>query len=144
MKQTFDKLLWEAVQEYRDKTMVVDNHHAYGIIKDRVDSFWEQVRLLQADDDQMMILGGLLGIAMSCQLCAENLSLTHEQMGVNDSADLAEQEADAAKALYRDLMQHIETNKHRIESLQKGTTRYAVEFDEHELAELRQTLEELE
>jgi hypothetical protein len=85
---TFDRLLWDAVKDYRNSTMVVDNHHAFAIIKDRLDSFWEQVRLAQPDEDQQMVLGGLLGIAMAAQLAAENLTLVPEQLEIDDSIEL--------------------------------------------------------
>lgn len=137
MRVTFDRLLWAAVQEYRDQTIVVDNLHAYGIIRDRFDSLWEQMRLLQAspDQDHQQVLNGLLGVAMAAQLSAEHLGLINTQMGVDESADEAEEEALAARNNLGVLVEYIDAHKHRIQSLQKGFKRYSIDFDEDTLLE---------
>ena len=109
--------------------MVVDNHHAYGIIKDRVDSFWEQVRLIQPDDDQLMVLGGLIAIAAYAQLAAENLSLVPEQHGRDESIDEANQIIANKTNLLQELVGRIDAEKQTLPSLQKGVPRYSFEFD---------------
>jgi hypothetical protein len=129
-RETFDRLVWSVVQSEREKTMVVDNFHAYAIIKDRVDSFWEQVRLMQPDDEQIMVLGGLVAIAAYAQLAAENLAFTPEQKGVDTSADDAERAAHDAKTMLHSFINTIAAHKKRISPLQKGVDRYVFEFDD--------------
>jgi len=140
---TFDKIVWEVVKDERDRTMVVDNHHAYAIIKDRLDSLWEHIRLQSEDDDQEMVLGGLAALAATAQLCAENLALVKEQHGVDETQTIAEQEAAEAKRILVGLFSFLHNNKMPDKSLQRGTTRYRLEFDEHQLASWRQEVQEL-
>jgi hypothetical protein len=133
-QETFDRLVWSLVQSEREKTMMVDNFHAYAIIKDKVDSFWEQVRLMQPDDEQIMVLGGLVAIAAYAQLAAENLAFTPEQKGVDESADDAQQAAHEAKTMLDRFMNMLHVHGRRIPSLQKGIDRYSFEFDDTHLA----------
>jgi hypothetical protein len=142
-QETFDRLVWSLVQAEREKTMVVDNLHAYAIIKDRVDSFWEQVRLMQPDDEQIMVLGGLVAIAAYAQLAAENLAFTPEQKGVDESADDAQQAAHDAKTMLHRFVNALDFNKRRISPLQKGVERYVFEFDESLLNTLVSQIESL-
>jgi len=132
-RDTFEKLVWDVVKDQRNQTMVVDNFHAYGIIKNRVDSFWEQVRLLQPDDDQLMILGGLVAIAAYAQLAAENLALAPEQLGYDDRHEAAEQDAIEAGGVFHRLISTINQSKQPVRSLQKGTPRFAFEFNADQL-----------
>jgi len=143
-RKTFEKLVWALVQEDREKVLVVDNHHAYGIIKDRVDSFWEQVRLLQPDEDQLMVLGGLVALSAYAQLAAENLSLVPEQQCRDESADAAEDAADLARRRFCELIMRLDSSKKPIPELQRGTARFAFEFDEHTLEAWRTQAMELE
>ncbi len=143
MTQTFEKLVWEIVKDCREKIMVVDNHHAYGIIKDRLDSFWEQVRLLQEDDDHhLMILGGLISLSAYTQLAAENLSLVPEQLSRDESADAAEQKAEEAKETLRNFIHMIDQRKQSIKPLQKGMKRFSLEFDDDTLLAWKSQVEE--
>jgi len=127
-KETFDKLVWEVVQELREKTTTLDNHHAYAIIKDRLDSLWEQARLLQPTDDQRTILGGLVAIAATSQLAAENLSLAPEQLGRDETADKAEDRVTEIQESVRQMMFELTQSSKRIPSLQRDIPRYAFEF----------------
>lgn len=141
---TFEKLVWELVKDDRDKVLVVDNHHAYAIIKDRIDSFWEQVRLAQPDENQLVVLGGLVAMAAYAQLSAENLSLVPEQQSRDETADAAEEEAKQAKGQLKDLLLQVLRGSRPIKELQRGVKRYAFEFDEHTANALKGLVGELE
>ncbi len=143
INETFEKMVWKMVQGDKEKVMVVDNHHAYGIIKDRMDSFWEQVRLQQPDEDQIMVLGGLIALAAYAQLAAEDLSLVPEQLGRDESADAAEKEADDVKQFLRGFMDMLERNKQPIKPLQKNIKRFALEFDAVTLENWRNQVREI-
>lgn len=141
---TFEKLVWELVADQRNKLLVVDNHHVYGIIKDRVDSFWEQVRLLQPDDDQIMVLGGLVAIGAYAQLSAESLGLISEQPagGSDARCEAAEQQAGNILQKCYDIIDMIDRNKVSTRSLQKNMPRYIFEFDGKLLDTLKQEVDD--
>jgi hypothetical protein len=143
MKETFEQLVWSLVEEKRDETLVVDNHHAYGIIRDRVDSLWEQIRLLQPDDDQLMVLGGFVALAAYTQLAAEKLMLVPEQLRSDDRHKVAEKNAEDARKQLRELLIRIDREKRPIQALQKGVKRYALEFNEDTLESWRRLIEDL-
>jgi len=143
MKPTFDKYVWELVNDRRLETLVVDNYHAYGIIKDRLDSLWEQIRLLNPDDDQSPIFGGLIALAAYSQLVAEGLDFVPEQVTADERHVAAEKDAQEAQTAFRNLVATIDRHKKSTRSLQRGTPRFAYEFDEDFMIALRQQAEDL-
>jgi len=137
-KKTFDELVWKLVKQEKLTTMVVDNFQAYAIIKDRLDTFWEQVRLMEPDDDHIMLVGALVNLAATAQLMAEGLYLLPEQQRADERYAEAEAETDNTKAAMRSLVHRIDTEKKKVKSLQLGTDRFAYEFNRSVIDELKQ------
>ena len=146
MKKTFDIAVWDFVKENRHKLLVVDSYHAYAIIKDKVDSLWEQIRLLSSEEswDELVLLDKLATLAAYVQIVAEGLSLVPEQMEQDESDNIAEEEAENAKNTLRDFLLYLKLNKHEIRATQKGIKRFSIEFDEHTASDWENQLRELE
>lgn len=51
----------------------VDYHHSYGVIKEELDEFWDEVR--KQTPDEMLILKELIQIGAMAQRAAEDLGL---------------------------------------------------------------------
>jgi len=129
MKPTFNQHVWDLIEKERNSTVVVDNLHAYAIIKDRLDVFWQIARQLDDEDDQMAVLGALIGIGSGAQLAAEGLGLVPEQLQGEVRETDAERRVDAAHKVFSQIIEIINTEKKQIRSLQKGQPRFAFEFD---------------
>ncbi len=144
MKETFEQLVWGVVDDERDSTLVVDNFHAYAIIKNRLDSFWEHVRQLEPDGDTLPLLGGLVATSAYAQLAAEALGLVRPQLTADDRHQAAEDAADKARNAFRSLVHTIIRDKKAVRPIQRGTPRFAFEFDEDVLLALqRQAFEDI-
>ena len=133
-EKSFEKLVWELVKEAKPQTLVFDNYHGYAIIKDRMDSLWEQIRMayLQEDEDgdsQGMILMGLVALASYSQLISENLGMTPEQISKEESNALEEEETEEARGLARRFIEMVDREKKVTKSLQKDMIRYSFSFD---------------
>ena len=142
-KETFNEIVWRLVSQERMTTTVIDNHHAYGIISDRVASFWEQVRLLNPGDDQEIILGSLIAISAFAQICAEQLGLIDEQHGVDQTRKNMEKDNEEVLLLLESLVSSMSTGKKPAERLQRDTPRYSFEFNGDLVKSLNERIKEL-
>jgi hypothetical protein len=129
MKPTFNQHVWDLIEKERNSTVVVDNLHAYAIIKDRLDVFWQIARQLDDEDDQMAVLGALIGIGSGAQLAAEGLGLVPEQLRGEVRETDAERRVDAAHQIFSRIVATIDQEKKQVRSLQRDTPRFAFEFD---------------
>lgn len=135
-EKSFEKLVWELVKEAKPQTLVVDTYHGYAIIKDRIDSLWEQIRMeyCSQDDDenedsQGRILMGLVALASYSQLISENLGMTPEQISKEEGDKLEEEETEEALGLARRFIHMVDREKKVTKSLQKDMIRYSFSFD---------------
>jgi predicted component of type VI protein secretion system len=144
--KTFDEHVWDLVHRDRISAVVVDNHHAYGIIQDKVETFWEQVRLAAArpdEDSDTMVLASLLSVAATVQLMAEGLALVPEQQTSDERHLQAEAKIEELQKFIRGLLGAMRRQCKGIAPEQRGTNRYAFEFNEGLLEELEQQLEDI-
>ncbi len=130
-EKSFEKLVWELVKDGRNTTLVVDNFHGYSMIQNRVDYLLEQVRMPDDEDgeSQQMILQELVALGACIQLVTENLRMTPEQLERDESIDILEEEAEQGREVGRRFVDMLDREKKVIRSLQKGVTRFSVEFD---------------
>jgi len=141
MNKTFNELVWELVSQARINSIVVDNHHAYGIILHGVDSLWDQMRSLGPEDDHQVLLPAFVNLAVCTQLAAENLALVPEQTDIDDRYKDAEKKVEDLKTLLRVIINSMDAHKQPARAHQLGSNRFAYEFDESFLDTLKQNLE---
>lgn len=144
--KTFEELVWDLVHRDRMGAIVVDNHHAYGIIQDRAETFWEQVRLAAArpdEDSNTMVLASMINLAATTQLMAEGLALVPEQQSSEDRHTKAEETSERLRGFAKGLLAVMYRRSKPITPEQRGVNRYAYEFNEGLLEELEQQLEDI-
>ena len=143
MKPTFEQLVWDLKEQEQNSTIVVDNLHAYAIIKDRLDVFWKIARELGEEDDQGLVLGALIGIGSAAQLAAEGLTLVPEQLSPEKQQEDTENRLGAAYTVFSTVVNTIERDKEQVRSTQRGTPRFSFSFDINTLVDWKRQAEGL-
>lgn len=142
-RETFNEMVWRFVEKFKDQTLVVDNDHAYAIIRRKLDDWWLHVRSIAPDDDQIQVLGGLVAIAGMAQLSAEGLRLADEQAGIDETRKNLEGDRQKVWDVLESVVLSIGKSSEPTERLQRDTPRFKFEFGEDWFEALQEQVQSL-
>jgi hypothetical protein len=135
--KSFNELVKEKVKDLKFNTIVVDNLHAYGIMVDSLYQFLDLSRKDEPNNEE--ILETLVYLSAITKITSESLGLTRED--INDDEIYGEDDKSTLLAI--DVVNTIKSRMKLTNSIQKGVNRFHFEFDEEEIKNWDEKLENL-
>ena len=127
---TFPCLLKKEIENERNSQIVIDKVHAYGIIKLKLDAFWNEIICEDAYEQPMHNIPHMINIALAVQNAAEQLNPLVEKEPVISKDGIVPEGELTYRVMLEGLIESIENCKKIAKPLQKGKKRWSFEFDE--------------